>query len=102
MLALPEIEALRAEKKLLQQQSDLNRHLLGIEWLQFKDRISSCRPRMPSHLPIGRAAVLAAPVLGFLLIRRLRFARGIWLKGLLLWQLMQRVRGILGFIRRFL
>lgn len=101
MFTFPEIEAIQAEKRILQQQSDLNRHLLGMEWIQFKNRVTSYRPRLPSTIPLGSLALLAAPVAGYLLIRRLRFTRGLWLKGLVLWQLTQRVRGILAFLRRF-
>jgi hypothetical protein len=97
-----EIEHLQLRKQVLLMESELNRRNLELDWSELKGSARSSVSNLGSGLAgsIRPWAMGLAPILGFLLIRRWRSSKGLFVKAMLLWQTAKRVLKIWQFMKK--
>jgi len=83
-------------------ESELNRRTLRLDWGGLKGSARSSVTHLGAGLTgsIRPWAMGLAPILGFMLIRRWRFSKGLLVKGLLVWQTAKRVLKIWQFMKK--
>jgi hypothetical protein len=97
-----EIEHLQLRKQVLLMESELNRRTLELDWGELKVTARSSVTHIGSGLAgsIRKWGIGLAPVIGFFLVRRWISSKGLFVKGMLLWQTVKRVQNFWQFIKK--
>ncbi len=83
-------------------ESELNRRTLELDWSELKGTARSSVTHIGSGLAgsLRKWGIGLAPVLGFFLVRRWVSSKGLFVKGMLLWQTVKRVQSFWQFMKK--